>query len=137
MKLCNDTITVFNKRIDASNGWNVYIPTVISGVSWYGSVVSGLGDKGLNAANRYTVRIPTDADFGGKYYVVPAEYSAQTLVTGTFTLDTGDIIVKGSVTDDTLKPADLKANYSDCMVIMGVTDNRRAPNAPHWKVVGS
>ena len=136
MRLCNDTITVFNRKLDVENGWDVYIPTVISGVSWYGAVVTNVGDKGLNAAHQYTLRIPVDADFGGKTYVDPKTYKGETIVAGLFTFENGDKIVKGQV-DETLTPAQLEETYHDCITILGVTDNRRAPNAPHFKVVGS
>lgn len=36
MKLCNDTITVFNAKLDQTLDATVYVPTVIHGVSWYG-----------------------------------------------------------------------------------------------------
>ena len=137
MKLCNDTITVFNKRIDAENGWDVFIPTVIRGVSWYGDVAVNISDKGLNAASKYTIRIPANADFGGKQYVDPVTYGNELMITGLFTLANGDMVVKAEVTDATLTPAQIKEYYPDVCTILGVTDNRRAPNAPHWKVTGA
>ena len=135
MKLCNDTITVVNKKWDAEAGYDVYYPTVISGVSWYGEIVSNVGDKGLNAANRFTVRIPVDADFDGKTYVDPMEYANTENVADVFTLSNGDRMVKGAISG-TITPAGLDDSHYDCMTILGVTDNRRAPNAPHFKVVG-
>lgn len=145
MKLCNETVTVFNKKIDTANGWDVYNPTVIHGVSWYGDVAAAVDNSGLHAANRFTIRIPVDADFGGKTYVDPIAYSNETIVSGVFTLANGDIIVKGeAITDQmtvsqlaALTPGRLKELYPDYCTILGVTDNRRAPNAPHFKVVGS
>lgn len=136
MKLCNETITVFNKRWDAENGWDEYIPTIISGVSWFGEIVSSLGDKGLNAAHRFTVRIPIDANFDGKDYVDPITYRNARNVSDVFTLTGGDRVVKGAV-EERLTPAQLDERYPDCFTVLGVTDNRRAPNAPHFKVVGS
>lgn len=137
MKLCNEIVTVFNKKLDTDNGWNRYIPTVINGVSWYCEIASVVDNNGLHAANRFTIRIPTDADFGGKSYIDPIAYREETIVSGSFTLASGDIIVKGAVLDDDMDPAKLHENYPDCCTILGVTDNRRAPNAPHFKVVGS
>ncbi len=137
MRLCNDTITVFNRKIDVENGWDVYIPTVIRNVSWYWHVVSNVGDKGLNAANQCTIRIPIDADFGGKSYVDPRTYKAETIVSGLFTLEDGDKVVKGDAGSTTLTMAQIEEQYHDCITILGVTDNRRAPNAPHFRVVGS
>lgn len=134
MRLCNDTITVFNKR--ASNGDYIYVPTVISGVSWYGSTISTLTDKGLSAANQYTVRIPVDADSGGKEYADPVAYTDSEIISGMFTLAQGDIIVKAAIDTEGLRPAQLKEMCPDFMTVLGVTDNRRAPNAPHFRVVG-
>lgn len=137
MKLANDIITVFNKRIDSENGWNIYIPSVIKNVSWYGTVKTEVSNSGLNAANQYIVRIPLDADFGGKEYVDPIVYDNSTIVSGLFTLANGDFIVKAEVTESaSLTPAQIQSTYHDCMTVLGVTDNRRAPHAPHFRVVG-
>lgn len=133
MKLCQDTITVFNKR--HSDGSYVYIPTIIRGVSWYGTVDTNVGDKGLMAASHFTIRIPIDADFGGKTYVDSITYANETLITGLFTFAQGDIIVKAEV-DTSMTPAALKEAYIDYCTVLGVTDNRRAPNAPHWRITG-
>ena len=137
MQLCNDTITVFNKRTDVENGWDVFIPTVIHGVSWYGDIAVNISDKGLNAANKYTIRIPIDADFGNKSYVDPVAYQNETIISGFFTLSNGDIVVKAAVTDTDITPAQIKENYPDVCTILGVTDNRRAPKSPHWRVTGA
>lgn len=137
MKLCNETVTVFNRKLDSDKGWDVYNPTVIRGVSWYCEIASNVDANGLHAANQFTIRIPLDADFGGKSYVDPVYYASEPMVAGLYTLSNGDIIVKAEITDDTLTPAQLKEAHYDYCTILGVTDNRRAPNAPHFKVVGS
>lgn len=136
MQLCNDTITVFNKRLDTEKGWDVFVPTVIRGVSWYGDVAVNVGDKGLNAADKFIIRIPVDADFDGKTYVDPIAYRDEPIISGLFTLSNGDLVVKAEITDSSLTPAEIKENYPDVCVILGVTDNRRAPKAPHWRVTG-
>lgn len=136
MKMCTDTITVFNKHLNTTDGWDEYIPTVISGVSWYCEIVSAVDNSGLHAANRFTVRIPTTAKVKRKY-VDPATYISMSDVSKAFTLASGDIVVKAKITSGGLTPAQLKDQFADCFVILGVTDNRRAPNAPHFKVVGS
>ena len=132
MKMCNDTITVFNQCLDPDTGYEVYNPSVISGVSWYSHVESTVTNDGLKAANKITIRIPIDADFGGKSYVKPVDYTAGE---GEFTLRSGDYIVNGEETQP-LKPAQAREKYGEIATILGVTDNRRAPRAKHWKVVG-
>lgn len=135
MQLSNETITVFNARLDKAKGYDNYIGSVISGVSWYCEIISTV-DDGLKAANKFTVRIPVDADTNGKSYVSPLAYAEAEDVTGLFTLKNGDIIVRGAVSEGNLKPADLHRQY-EAFTVLGVTDNRRARYGKHWKVVGS
>ena len=136
MNLCNETITVFNKRLDSTTGDYVYIPTVISGVSWYSQIATAVDNMGLHAADKFIIRIPTNADFGGSQYVDEIEYKYSPGIDGMFTLAQGDVIVKAAV-EGPMTLAQLHENYSECFTVLGVTDNRRAPNAPHWRVIGS
>lgn len=139
VKLCNDTITVFNARVDPDVGGNVWTGTVIIGVGWYMTDASTVDASkgGLVAANKATIRIPEDANTGGKAYTDPVSYKAATSVSGLWTLQNGDIIVKGSITGADWTPALLAKNYADCVIVLDVTDNRRAPNAPHWRVTAT
>ena len=139
MKLCNDTVTVFNARVDPDEGGNVWVPTVITGASWWATDASTVDASkgGLVAANKATIRIPVDADTGGKAYADPVSYANAEDVSGLWTLKGGDIVVKAAVEGEDWTPARLKKEYADCVVILGVTDNRRAPNAPHWRITGT
>ena len=137
MRLCNETITVFNSRLDEESGMDTYHHTVISGVSWYSDIAANVeGDGGLKAANKFTIRIPVDADFSGKAYASPIAYAGGD-PNYLFTLKNGDIIVRGAVDEQGLRPADLKKKYPEIVTILGVTDNTRAPRSKHWKVVGA
>lgn len=102
----------------------------------YSEIVANVDSAGLKAANKFTIRIPENADFGGKIYVSPLEYAETEDASNLFTLKNGDIVVRGAVTVSGVKPADLHKLY-EAFTVLGVTDNRRAPNAPHWKVVGA
>ena len=123
MKLCNDTITIFSASVDTETGGNVWTPAVITDVSWYKTDESTLdtGRGGLVAAGKVIVRIPETSTPDG------------------FGLKPGDIIVRGDASATASPtPARLKQTYGDgCATVLGVTDNRRAPNAPHWRVTGS
>ena len=142
MKLCNDTITVFNARVDPDEGGNVWVPTVITGASWFATDASTVDASkgGLVAANKATVRIPVEAGTDGKQYTDPVNYASAEDVSGLWTLKGGDIVVKGEVAGAPgvdWTPAKLKATYADCVTVLGVTDNRRAPRAPHWRITGT
>ena len=135
MKLCDEIITVFNAKLNTTTDKDEYHATVITGVSWFCEIVSAV-DKGLKAANKFTIRIPEDADFDGKAYVTPFQYAEEAFIDDLFTLKNGDIVVRGAVSDTDLRPADLHRNY-EAFTILGVTDNRRDVRSPHWKVIGS
>lgn len=138
MKLSNETITIFNAKLDTVNDLDVYTPTVIHGASWFCEIASNVDSSGLKAADKFTIRIPADANFGGKSYVDPVTYANTGDPAKQFTLKNGDIIVKGDASGATdPRPGALQKAYTDCITILGVTDNRRAPNAKHWKVVGA
>ena len=135
MKECNETITVFNARMDDDKGYDIYVPTVIHGVSWFCEIASTVDQSGLKAANKFIIRVPVDADFSGKSYVPPAAYAGGD-PNNIFTLRQGDIIVHGEETEINI-PARLKEKYGETVTILGVTDSSRRPNAKHWKVVGA
>lgn len=136
MKLCNETITLFNATVDDDKGYDVYLPTVIRGVSWFCEIASTVDKDGLKAANKFTIRIPVDADFSGKAYATPAAYAGGD-PNNLFTIKNGDIIVHGVETATDMTPATLQEKYGEIVTVLGVTDNRRVPNAKHWKVVGT
>lgn len=135
MRLCNEVITVFNAKLDTASGMDQYHPTVITGVSWYCDTASTVDDSGLKAANKFTIRIPEDADFSGNRYVPPAAYTVGDPA-GVFTLQNGDIIIKGALDREGLTPSTLLQMCGEIVTILSVADNRRAPRAKHWKVVG-
>ena len=134
MKECNETITVFNTRLDDDKGYDLYVPTIIRGVSWFCEIASNVDSSGLKAANKFIIRIPVDADFSDKAYVPPAAYAGGD-PTSVFTLGQGDIIVHGEETAS-LNPAQLQEKYGEIVTILGVTDNTRRPHAKHWRVTG-
>jgi hypothetical protein len=123
VKLCNEIVTVFNARVDPDVGGNVWTPTVITGASWWATDASTVdtGKGGLVAVNKVISRIPEASAPDG------------------LTLKNGDILVKGDASEvENPTPAKLKALYgADCATILGITDNRRAPNAPHWRVTAT
>lgn len=121
VKLCNDTITVFTASVDQETKTTVYAPTVIAGVSWFAANVDTVDPKGgLVAARKVIVRIPAE--------VLPAGLEIRA----------GDIVVRESLSGSGWTPAFIKRCHGDKMItVLAVTDNRRAPNGAHVKVVGA
>lgn len=150
MKECNETITVLNRRLNTETGLDEWIPTVIRDVSWHSKVAAAVTQAGLNTATTATVRIPDDADTGGRTYMPPSAYKAAESATGAYTLARGDIIVRGEIEMPgqdmpmpatagaaSVTPAQAKAQFEDCITILSVTDNTRRPHGAHRMVVGA
>lgn len=136
MQQCNETITVLNRRINPDTRLDEWTPTVIRGVSWHSKIVANVTQAGLKAADTATVRIPVDADTGGRSYLTPQAYKAAESTPEAYTLARGDILVRAEITES-MTPAQAQAAYEDVVTIISVTDNTRRPRAPHRKVVGA
>ena len=148
--MCSEAITVFNAHWSEEVGDDIYYPTNITGASWFETQAETVDPKGgLVMANKVIIRIPDGitatqsvtknnvTTIKPAAYSDPISYNAAADVSGLWTLKGGTIIIKGTATGTSWTPAKLKAAYSGCMTVLGVTDNRRAPNAPHFKVVGA
>lgn len=114
MLVCTETITHIHLRYDKDADMDVYVCTVISGVSWHGKLVTAVESKGLTGATKVTVRIPEN--------VMPD-----------ITIKNGDYIVRG-VVDGITKQADLSGR--EYFTVLSVGDNRRG-NLRHWAVSGA
>ena len=136
---CNETVTVFNARVDPETGGKAWMPTVIEGAGWFMTDATAVDAArgGLTAADRCVIRIPEGADAGGKAFVDPLAYASAESVAGLWTLANGDVVVRGAVTGAAWTPAALKRAFADCVTVLSVTDNMRAPMARHWRVVGA
>lgn len=166
MQLADKAILLYNVKNDPQTGYEVYNPTLITGVSYFSKTLVGVDKSGMLAANQHIIRIPVGADFNGKQYVAPVDYQNADPATS-FTFKVGDIIVASALVEDhdiidgdsnrirtpdghylvyayirgyadnrTLHPAEIQELFGDIVTVVGVTDNRGARCAPHWKVVG-
>lgn len=133
MRLCTDTITVINAVFDPLTDRDIYSSAIVSGVSWFGRIDTGIDSKGgLAAADSVVIRIPTSA-VGNKSYVPVAAYADPATQ---WTVMPGTIVIRGIVSGADLSPRALFAAYgNDCRTVLGVTANDRG-RAPHLRVVG-
>ena len=141
MRLCTDTITVYNHQNDTATGDDVFNATTIRGVSWHFRDAANPQTKGLKDSDGCTVRIPITAQ-SDKAYLPPAEYAGADPESA-YTLQPGDIIVRGEGPDSGsaaaygVRPAEILAAGHEHFTVTGVTDNRgTGRQSPHWKVVG-
>lgn len=142
MQQATETITVINRWYNAESGLDEWIPTVIRGASWHNKIAATLANDGLKTADTATVRIPVDANTGGRSYMTPAAYKAAQSTPGGYTLARGDLVVRAEIPTPTsaeppITPASIVAAYEDCITVLAVTDNTRRPHGAHRKVVGA
>lgn len=166
MQLANKAILLYNVKNDPETGYEVYCPTLITGVSYFTRTVIGLDKSGMMAGNLHTIRVPVEADFSGKQYVAPVDFKSSDPSTS-YTFAVGDIIVASALVEDhdivdgdnnrirtpdghylvyeyirgyadnrNLRPAEIQELFGDIVTVVGVTDNRGARFARHWKLEG-
>lgn len=135
MKLCNDVMTVFNARVDPALRYEVYAPTVLRGVRWYVQRAVAVAEGGLKVEDRLLARIPADVDAGGRTYAEPRKYRAAAKADGLWTLQPGDILVRGEAAE-ACAPAELRERYGEVYTVSVVADNRSAPRGKHWRIEG-
>lgn len=110
----------------------VYSAFTITGVHLHGSRAVSVGDKGVNTADLYTIRIPAGAGTQGRDYCEAREFDRlpEADRKRCWTIAHDDAVIFGLVSGD---PAEL-SKQRDCTVI-GLTDNRRgSPALQHWRV---
>jgi hypothetical protein len=131
----NSSVTVYNKYIDASTRSEKYQRTQIAGVEWENRKAANVIQSGLLESDSAAVYIPFKR---GSNYLNPSLWLALIGKTGKWTLKSGDVIVKGLVTDEissNFTISDLKAKYSDVLVITSVdTMDQGSAALHHWQI---
>lgn len=131
----NSNLTLYNKYIDPDTRDEVYQRTEIKDVVWTSAKAVYSANLGLVRADVATVLIPFAM---GTDYVAPIAWQALTTKTGKWTLQSGDVIVRGIVSDELevgFSLTDLKATYENVLVITNVdTFDQGSFNMRFWKV---
>lgn len=132
----NADLTIYNKYTDPTTRTEKYQRTQVRRVAWENSKASNvLQTGGQIAADQATLYIPFQR---GANYLKPKAWQALTTKTGKWTIQEGDLIVKGLVSDtisSSFTPTALKAKYDDVLVISSVdTMDAGSPAMHHWQV---
>jgi hypothetical protein len=130
----NSDLTIYNKYIVA--GAETWQRTQISAVAWeWRKAANVIASGGQISADSARVFIPYAR---GTNYTAPKAWQALVTKTGKWTLQIGDVIVKGLVTD-AIGPAftisALKAKYDDVLVISSVDPMLSGSQSMwHWQI---
>ena len=127
----NGHITIYNRYID--NRAEKYQRTVIKNVVWQATKAVSGRSTGVLASNVATVFIPMAR---GAAYLKPKAWQAAR--SGKWTLQEGDVIVRGEATDEITTEytlSSLRAEYEDVVTITSIDAmDQGSANVQHWQV---
>jgi len=129
----NGHITIYNRYFVSRV--ETYQRTVIKNIVWEATKAVSGRSTGVLASNVATVFIPMQR---GADYLKPKAWQALVTKTGNWTLQEGDVIVRGEVTQEITTEyslSDLRNAYDDVVVISSVDAmDQGSPNVQHWEV---
>ena len=127
----NGHITIYNRYFESR--LEKYQRTVIRDVVWQATKAVSGRSTGVLASNVATVFIPMAR---GANYLKPKAWQAAK--SGKWTLQEGDVIVRGEATDNITTEytiTSLRAEYEDVVTITSVDAmDQGSPNVQHWQV---
>lgn len=133
--ITNESLTIYNRKLDPETRQYVYRRTEIPNVHWYTDQKVSLGDNGLISADLYKIRIPAGRQ---TERFVPADKYAALLYgeeKSYWTVENGDLFVKGIVRDEITKESDLKNKHYVYGKVLSFSDNRKG-GIPHIRIGG-
>ncbi len=131
--ITNADITIYNKKYDPGTRSDTWHCTVLKGVHFYCEHKVQLSASGLVNADLYKIRIPLDVGVD-KQYVPQREYQEAEDVSGLWTIQKGDYIVRG-IGPDVFSLKELQKLIIDTCKVTAWSDNRRG-GLPHWRIEG-
>lgn len=135
----NDAITIYNRHLSADRK-ETLTPTVIKYASWYESK-GAAGAPDASDTSTYKVRIPYDADQSGKTYIDALSYKKMEAdkAKAYWTIQKGDIVVRGECTEQIASLKDLTSSFSDVFVVDNFSDDtiRGHSFTKHWRIGGT
>ena len=135
--ITNSALTIYNKYYDSDTQTEKYQRFVLSAVEWEDRKDSNtLASGGRIDANQAVIYIPFPV--GKLYYEKPKDWLALADKSANFTLQKGDLVVKGNILDELdedFTASNLKAKYDDVLNITSVdTYDMGSFYLRHWKV---
>ena len=135
--ITNSDMTIYNQKINPETKLTEYVRTQITGIHWYMEQKTSVDDKGLHSKDIYKIRIPEAAGTGTKRYVTPEQYQAMEDVSGVWTIQNGDVFVKGLVNDSIKKASDIFSKYPECSGRVFSWSDNRFGGLSHWRIGGA
>lgn len=132
--ITNADITIYNQKINPSTKLTEYIRTQIRNVHWYTDQKTSVDQAGVHSADVYKIRIPAES-VEDIQFIDCSEWRRLEDRIGYWTIQNGDLIVRGLVDDDIKQASDLLKKYPYVARVNSFSDNRRGGN-PHFRIGG-
>lgn len=136
--LSNTNITIYNYWYNPKVKRKEYLRTIIEDVYWHAEQKVSVVEKGLVSADLHKIRIPEKANvLNQKCYVdsIIFQRMGPEQAKSYWTVNNGDLIVKGIVNEDIEKMYDLMQRYSVVAKVVSFSDNRIGLE-PHIRIGG-
>ncbi len=132
----NANLTLYNKYVDPATRSEKYQRRQIVGVTWENRKAANVLASGGNlTADQAAIYIPMQR---GADYLKPVAWQGLPDKTSKWTLQAGDVVVRGLVSDElteALTVSDLKRKYDDVLIISSVdTMDQGSFHLQHWQV---
>ena len=134
--ITNADITIYNRKRNPETKKMEYCRTILKGVHWYTDQKVTVGENGLKSADVYKIRVPMDNREDN--YLTPEKYAALPWGEHTkyWTIENGDLFIKGEVELEITKPSDLESPHSPWGTVVSYSDNRFG-GLPHIRIGGA
>ena len=133
----NAILTILNHTV--SDHKDMFLATVLGPASWYAHQKQTVGESGMRPADAVCVRILRDVP--EKEYLPEVDWRAlpPEKRAGSWTIQKGDLIVRGEIKESVQSTAQIKDAYGpNAAVITGYADNRRgSASMQHWRIDGA
>lgn len=131
----NADLTLYNKYVDSATRMEKWQRTQIPDVFWENRKAANVIKSGMLEADQASIYILFQR---GANYLSPTEWQTLVTKTGKWTLQIGDVVVKGLITDEIttiFTMTDLKAKHNDVLSITSIDFmDSGSPAMQHWQV---
>lgn len=125
------TVTIYNKyTVAQEERWQ---RTVLRGVFWDSTKGAQLRKAGVASADGLTLIIPQSVVPG---YIKPKAWAELADKVGRWTLQSGDIVIKGEVAHEVERSTKELLGYDDLLTITAVDSREYGGDMAHWEVTG-
>jgi hypothetical protein len=129
------TVTVYNKYTDAA-GTEKWQRTILTGVFWDATKGAVTRRTGVSSADLVQLIIPFVVAASRPSYKSPKEWTGLSTKTGYWTLQPGDTVIKGAITQEVTRSTKELAGYDDLLTITSVDPKAFGSGMDNWEVSG-